>query len=747
MHPTLFLPLIASLGPGAAGADDESGSATAIALRSSDNGRSTETYAVVNGAEILVPPDALRALGLTVSAAERRDLVSLREIAGLQVSLDPATGEATVSCPVHCYAMQTFGDEGAAPATPFATTGAFLNVDLNAEAVEGRRALAGAFEFVAFGPPGQGELSWTAGARGDSEVVRLESRWTMDAVRRRVRLRLGDSVTSPGMTGVPYRFAGLQLARDFSLDPRFVTFPTPSLTGVAATPSVVDLYVNGVLQRRERVDAGPFSVTQTPTMSGSGAVRVVVTDSLGRQQETWAPFYSSRALLKPGLTDFSFALGAAREQYAVKSAAYGDLFASGVYRRGMSNALTLEARGEGARDRVTIGGGLSTLVGELAQGDVATAISTGQGGAGARTRVAVSRIGPHISATADMEYATRKFAQVGAPAGAPRLRAAFALSAYHARVGSATLSATTSDARIGDDVSTISLAAYPQRFGAGAFGVFMSYAASDRRAFTAGVRLAFRLGRGSASTSAEATDGRWSLHASAQEPAPSAGGLGWRAASRTGDIERQDAGVRLETMRGVVGLDASRVGREQGVRGQAAFGLAWIDGGLHAARPLQESFALVDAHAGNVRVTLDNRPVARTGASGKALVTGLRAYHDNRIGILVEDLPGDVPVASDELILVPAARAGAVARFPVALGRAGEVRVVDEHDTPLPAGSVLVRADNGARHPVGEEGRVYVEGVRGPVVLQRLGEATCAAVISTDLLDGGRQVVCAQAGG
>lgn len=746
MRPILFLSLLVGLDAGAAAATEQEGAPTVLVFRSAENGRSIESYAVREGDALRAPPDALRALGLIVPADETRELMPLADIDGLSVRIDDAAGTATLTCATRCYETRVIGDEPLTAREPQRSDGAFLNVDLNYQAIEKSRDLAGAFELGVFGEWGEGEATWTAGAQGD-DVVRLETRLTFDDVGRRVRVRVGDSVTRAAATGVPARFGGIQIARDFSLDPRFVTFPTPVWGGVATEPSVVDLYVNGVLRMRENVDSGPFSIADPPSVNGAGTVRIVVTDSLGREHAAWAPFYSSRALLKPGLVDYSVAAGALRERFSVESAAYGDAFASGVYRRGLTAKQTGELRAEATPEVAVAGAGLSSLLGEAAQGDIAIAFSQGKDADGLLTRAGLSRSGDIFTATAEVQYASTDFRQIGFAGDTPRLRSAMSLGFQNRYIGSVSLSATSADFRKGSDVRTIALNATPTMTSDYVIGFSATYVEADEGSLTVGARVSTFFGPGASSFAAQAKNGLWALDASMSHNAPAEGGLGWRAAARTGDMERRDVGLSFDTLHGLFGVEASRVDSNQGVRAAAAFGLAWIDGGLYAARPIRDSFALVDARAPNVRVTLDNRPAGVTGANGKTLVIGLRAFEENSLGIRVDDLPEGVPAIADEIALVPAARAGAIVRFPVEQGRAGEIQVLDEMRAPLAAGVILVRESDGARFPVGENGRVYVEGVHRALRLTRLGAESCAAIVTPETLTGEREVTCARTNG
>src|SRR3546814_4269067 len=95
-------------------------------------------------------------------------------------------------------------------------------------------------------------------------------------------LRLGDSITRSGIGGAPLRFGGIQFGRRFETQPEFITLPLATVEGSAAVPSVVDVYIDNSLRARRDIPAGPFDVTELPLTTGSGEVRLVVRDEIGR---------------------------------------------------------------------------------------------------------------------------------------------------------------------------------------------------------------------------------------------------------------------------------------------------------------------------------------------------------------------------------------------------------------------------------------------------------------------------------
>ncbi|MGV8566355.1 hypothetical protein ACV34R_30820, partial [Pseudomonas aeruginosa] len=83
-----------------------------------------------------------------------------------------------------------------------------------------------------------------------------------------------------------------------------------------------------------------------------GEATVVTTDAQGRQVVTSLPFYVSNTLLARGLSDFDLSVGRLRDDYGLRNFSYADNAASGIYRYGVSDRLTLSTHAEAARLRV-----------------------------------------------------------------------------------------------------------------------------------------------------------------------------------------------------------------------------------------------------------------------------------------------------------------------------------------------------------------------------------------------------------
>ncbi|HYG67888.1 MAG TPA: fimbrial biogenesis outer membrane usher protein, partial [Anaeromyxobacteraceae bacterium] len=84
----------------------------------------------------------------------------------------------------------------------------------------------------------------SATRRNDGEVVRGLSTLTWERPERLLRLGAGDLVASGDGLGGSAILLGVGIAHDLALDPYLVRAPLPSSTTFAATPSVLEVWVN-----------------------------------------------------------------------------------------------------------------------------------------------------------------------------------------------------------------------------------------------------------------------------------------------------------------------------------------------------------------------------------------------------------------------------------------------------------------------------------------------------------------------
>jgi len=692
--------------------------------------------------EIYATRQTLTDLGLDTSGLSDDGPIALSAARGVSYRFVASEQAVEIVCAGGCLAPQTIGAEASRAAPLLEGAGAFLNVDLLAERVSGEAHVSGAFDLGLFRPGGFGGLSWTMGADDAADIVRLDSNWTIDLSSQRQRVLIGDGVTSSTGGGAPFRFGGVQWGTDFALDPAFTPFPTPTFAGEAATPSTVDLYINGALQARMRVDAGPFALTDAPVVAGGGQARLVVTDALGRERIVGAPFYASPLLLRPGLSDFTIAAGATRRNFTRASFDYADGFVLAAYRRGLTDWMTVETRLEWSKDVALLGAGVALARPWLGEFNARAAFSEGQD-EGALIGAGWSWQGPRVSVAFNVESASDGFRRIGQDETLPRRRAQATFGLALGELGSLSLTGARQETRASGRVETLNLAYAPPagRFGALSFSAL--YVDDGEPFTTASIGLVRPLGQfGSASAAVQADDGDLSLLARAQSSPPNEGGWGWRLGAEQGARERLDAGAMLRGRTFEARLEAAHAAGEDGLRGQFETALVWMDGETLASRIIRDGFVLVDAGAPHVGVLRDRQRVGHTDQAGRFLVTGLRPYDSNRIGVEIDDLPLEALVTADEMIVRTAARSGARLSFGVQGGRAGEVRIVDAHGAPLPEGVMLIRDTDQARFPIGRNGRAYVSGVAAAATLVASGAHACRVLLTPSALESGAPLQC-----
>lgn len=697
------------------------------------------------GSDILVRPETLHALGLNAASVRTDGRVSLREVPGLHFSFLPAEQAIVISCSALCFPLQTLRPDAGDSVPLSSDTGAFLGMDLVATRVGLADTFAGAFDLGFFHASQHGGLSWTIGALGDTSVIRLDTSWVFDFPDERLRLRLGDSIApASGAAGTAFRFGGIQFGTDYSLDPTFVRFPAPTFRGEAATPSVVELYVDGALRSREAVDAGPFEIVDPPVVVGAGVAQVVVTDALGREVRINAPFYASPRLLRAGLTEFSLIAGAERDDYAVRSGEYGRAFLLGAYRRGLTNWITSEARVEVSRELTAASGALSLADRRIGQLDLGVSASDGEHGEGAFASAGWSYHGAVASLSVQAETASEEYRRLGQAQSLAAREARATLALDLGRAGAVSLTGAETERYGGARFTTLGLSYAPSPGPSGSFSFSTLFVDDDRPFWSVALSFVRPLGdQRSVSAAASVDDGDLTLAARMQSNAPPSGGLGWRFALSQGAIERADAGLLLRTDDFEARLEASRVPHADGLRGQFTTAIIVIDRSVSWARGVRDSFALVDVGAPGVDVYRDHLHVGRTDTAGRLFVLGLRPYEANRISIDVDDLPLDANVANDQLSIRPPTRSGAVVRFGVGAGQGGEIFVFDGHGQPLPPGTILVRDTDLARFPVGSGGRVYLSDVHGPATLSAQGSQQCRLLVAPASLQQDEPLVCA----
>jgi outer membrane usher protein len=659
---------------------------------------------------------------------------------GLGYTLDPSRLTLEIQATAPWFTRNRVdGGAHARTAPPEASPGAFFNYDVNVGHSGSDTFSSGLFEIGAFNGWGVAISDFLVrhgGANLDEGLVRLQTTWTLDLPEQRASLRVGDAVGFPGGWGRAVRFGGVQWATNFATQPGFITFPLPSLNGETALPSTLELYVNGMRRMSSEVPPGPFSIPDLPTITGQGEVQLVVRDLLGREQIITDRFYASTRLLRTGLHEFSYEVGSEREAFGLESFDYGDAFAAGTHRVGLSDTFTLEARGEARSGQYTAGVGGALLLGRFGVLHGALAGSHGERGEGGLLRLGFEHSSRHLGLGFNLQLASEEFTQLGLREDElpPRTIGQAWLSLPLQRAGSLSFSYTLRDERPAetwpDRGRFESLgASYQVSLGdIGYLSVSVNRVQAEEDDTLVAVHFTRPLGtRTTSSASASFSGGSDQLALQVQRSLPVGTGFGYRARAGLLDQERFDAGLSAQNDYGTLQIDAGYADDATGLRASASGGLALLGGDVHLARRMDSSFAVVQVgDFEGVRVYADNQHVATTDENGRALLPRLRAYEENPLRIEVGDLPIDAKVGQVDRQAVPYFRSGLVVNFDVSRSRNAVFRLLRADGTPVPAGS-MIAAPGGERFPVGYDGQAFVTGLDTGAALEARWNGTVCA--------------------
>ncbi len=739
------------------------GAPTPLYLEVSLNGHSTSKIA-----EFTQHPDGrfsakrseLKELTVNPGSGKPDDQVFLDTIDSLKFTYDESNQKIALRLKASALQHNSYDATGRKErSTASVTTGAVLNYGLYGSFTEHSftadelyEGMSASLEARFFGDYGTLETSAIIGL-ADFDSQRLDTSWTYSFAESLITVRAGDFVSGGFGWTRPVRMAGFKIERNFALRPDLITKPLPNISGSAAVPSTVDVYVNNIKTYTKDVPSGPFTIRQLPVVSGKGTTRVVVRDATGRETITEAPFYSSSVMLRPGIVDFSAEAGLARFNYGSESNDYDDRpMASGSVRYGVSDELTIAWHGEAGLGVINSGAGVLTQVGMFGTLELGASVSRHGGAVGEQVFAAFQGDFKWISLNARTQRTFNGYTDLAAHAQEPvdvvssiaapsNLGPPKAIDFVSVGVpidwtgGQLNLSYIHTVRGQGEvyDAATVSYSQNLTKAISMHATAFKSF--SDGNGVGAYVGVNMSLGnRRSVSTSVTRDDdgvGAAVTYAKSADRKP--GGFGWRvyANANTDDNAQAVRRADFDYNASKVILRGSIAHGESGVSGSyfVEGAVAMTGDEVFLARRIDDSFAVVDAGAPGVEVHVENRVVGRTGSDGKLLVPGLHAYQKNKITIDPSSLPVNAHIPSTKIDAVPVGRSGMAVRFNVeSTPKAALVEFRKPDGAFIEAGYTVKLVHSGKEFLIGYDGRSYIEGLAAINTAEiELSDRTCRA--------------------
>lgn len=301
----------------------------------------------------------VRILGGTRLRIEEHEYVAVHSLPETRSTFDPDTLTLTLNLPAASFEAQRreLGSRRAQGVVTTQDDSEFVNYRLSVGGSDPGGTTLGLVNEIG---ARRGEWLFLNGSQfqdGESgaEFRRFQTQLIRDDREQARRWLVGDTFTQGSDLGSALNLGGVSLTKNYQLKPYFVYSPTASFEGSVAVPSDVEVFVGGTRVFHERLAPGTYSLSDFNYYGGRRDVRIVVRDAFGHEQEIESPYYFTDRVLAAGLQEYRYHAGLLRENYGQAGDAYGPFALSGSHRYGISDQLTVGARGEYAEGRVNLG--------------------------------------------------------------------------------------------------------------------------------------------------------------------------------------------------------------------------------------------------------------------------------------------------------------------------------------------------------------------------------------------------------
>jgi outer membrane usher protein len=624
---------------------------------------------------------------------------------------------------------------------------AFLNYSLNYDAGED-------FEFEGFNVPFEAGVRWGDYLlfsnffyrRNDveGEFVRLFSSIVRDYPEAMTRVTVGDFTAATGDLGGGANLGGVSIAKNFGLNPYFIQYPGLDLSGLVSTPSDVEVWRNGTLLRRERVQPGQFEFQNLiPATTGSGEITLLIRDAFGEEKTIQVPFYYTTSILKKGLHEYSYVIGFTREEFGQDSFTYTEPAFLGVHRYGFSDYFTGGARLELSKGLASFGLTSGLVVKGLGLFDVALGYSLNDHDGHAYS-VGYSYASRKIGLS--WRIALRGFSEhysnlsLDPDQDRPRTEVLASLGYGNRALGALSFLYSSSDNFVREDIQRFTVRYSKVLTRRLSFDVTASHIEEENTEEELLVTLRYLFGwRTSAFLSYQLAEDEQTGSVTVQHTPAGRRGLGYRAIAErrendlTGDTDTLDGELTYYGQYGVYS------GRYRNVDGSDAYNLrtsgsiALVGGSVHFGQPVWDSFAVVKVgDLEGVEVYHNNIAVGQTDGEGEALVPFLNSYYGNKISVQTTDLPFNYEAKTVEKYVSPPFRSGSYVQLEVEKLQAIVGRAFvkdDEGERPAKYWLLTITVDGrDIDAPVVDDGEFYLENIpvgTHPAVLRK-GQQRCA---------------------
>ena len=525
---------------------------------------------------------------------------------------------------------------------------------------------------------------------------------------------IGDTLSSDGDWSRPARYFGVRWSRDFLTQPGYVTYPSPSLKGSAALPSVVDVYINNQKQFQQTLTPGPFDYRNVPLTTGAGEVNLVVKDLLGRETIITKSFYTQNSMLKEGLSDFSLESGLFRNNYGTLSNDYSSPFVAGTYRQGLTDDITAQSRLEAGAERQAIGADVTSVIGTLGSIHLATAVSKdSERDTGALYNVGVERRTPKYLVGAQYKSYSKDYTPFAYSSLETRPKNTFNATAtvpiYKDLATSLSYVEQTSyDTTAFRNVSLTTGITLPLNI---SMSVIANKSLTTDKAWFAGLNFNIPLGKDYSSylNSNRQNNGDIINTVNLTKNIPAGEGIGW-GLNLSDDVTQQTrANIIVNTGSAQFSSEINQGQNSNAIRLGANGSLGYAEGLTFATRNIgDDSIAIVKVgDLKGIPIYNQNQIMTHTNDQGLAFVK-IRPYEKAKISIDPNTLPLDVDLNETKREPVPYAKSSVLVDFSIVRLKHVLITILQADGMFVPAGAKVVIKGQEEVFYVGRRGEVYI---------------------------------------
>src|SRR4051812_43740134 len=244
---------------------------------------------------------------------------------------------------------------------------------------------------------------------GAESVTRLESGYTYKFQGSQDQLRVGDTVSSPGMWGTAVRYGGMQYRSNTETRADVITASELATSGLAVLPTMADALFAATGDPGASLSQQNLRIDRSWNTGG-----LTAKDAFGRSAAINAPMIARTRLVESGCSDFAVGAGKVRQDYAITSNEYGPAYANTTVACGVPLGFTIEGHGEYIEDEVSaLGLGLARKLGGLGTASFSYASSHADVGTGWLAGVGFEHQNDVFNVALRSRLQSREFREVG----------------------------------------------------------------------------------------------------------------------------------------------------------------------------------------------------------------------------------------------------------------------------------------------------------------------------------------------